>query len=33
MGWYNAARAHSRLGDFTPDEQYFAHLPALALAA
>ena len=33
MGWYNAARAHSRLGDLTPDEHYFAHLPALALAA
>jgi putative transposase len=33
MGWYNAARAHSRLGDLTPDEHYFAHLPALAMAA
>ena len=33
MGWYNAARAHSRLSDLTPDEHYFAHLPALALAA
>ena len=33
MGWYNAASAHSRLGDFTPDEHYFANLPALALAA
>ena len=33
MGWYNAARAHSRLGDLTPDEHYIAPLPALALAA
>jgi len=33
MGWYNAARAHSRLGDLTPDEHYFAHLPAVAMAA
>jgi putative transposase len=33
MGWYNAARAHSSLDDFTPDEHYFAHLPATALAA
>ena len=33
MGWYNAARAHSRLADLTPDEHYFARLPAMALAA
>lgn|GEM_PF-3521293 len=33
MGWYNAARAHSHLGDLTPDEHYFANLPAQALAA
>ena len=33
MGWYNAARAHSRLGDLTPDEHYFAKLPTQALAA
>jgi putative transposase len=33
MGWYNAARAHSSLADLTPDEHYFAKLPAMALAA
>jgi putative transposase len=33
MGWYNAARAHSRLRDLTPDEHYFANLPAQAMAA
>ena len=33
MGWYNAARAHSSLDDFTPDEHYFANLPSLAKAA
>ncbi len=33
MGWYKAARAHSRLGDLTPDEHYFTHLPAMAQAA
>ena len=32
MGWYNAAQAHSRLGDLTPDEHYFANLPAQSLA-
>jgi putative transposase len=33
MGWYNAARAHSRLADLTPDEHYFAKLPTVAMAA
>jgi putative transposase len=33
MGWYNAARAHSSLDDFTPDQHYFDNLPALATAA
>lgn len=33
MGWYNAARAHSRLADLTPDEHYFAQLPTMTLAA
>ncbi len=33
MGWYNAARAHSRLADLTPDEHYFAKLQTMALAA
>ena len=33
MGWYNGARAHSSLAGFTPEEHYFAHLPAMALAA
>ena len=33
MSWYNAARAHSSLGDATPDEHYFKHLPAPAMAA
>jgi len=33
MGWYNAGRAHSSLGEATPDEHYFAKLPAPALAA
>ena len=30
---YNSSRAHPSLGDATPDEHYFAHLPALAMAA
>jgi len=29
MNWYNAARAHSRLADLTPDEHYFAQLPPI----
>ena len=33
MGWYNAGRAHSSLDEATPDEHYFANLPANALAA
>jgi putative transposase len=33
FNWYNAARAHSSLSDHTPDEHYFAHLPAMAKAA
>ena len=33
MGWYNAARSHSSLDEFTPDEHYFATLPAQAMAA
>ena len=33
MSWYNAVRAHSSLDQVTPDEHYFAHLPALAEAA
>jgi len=33
MGWYNAVRAHSSLNEATPDEHYFAKLPAPALAA
>jgi putative transposase len=33
MGWYNTARAHSSLDDFTPDEHYVANLPAPAKAA
>jgi putative transposase len=33
IAWYNASRAHSSLAEATPDEHYFAHLPALAMAA
>ena len=33
IAWYNASRAHSSLADATPDEHYFAHLPALAKVA
>ena len=33
MGWYNARRAHSSLNEATPDEHYFAKLPAQPLAA
>jgi putative transposase len=33
MAWYNAQRAHSKLGRLTPDEAYFAGLPQLKLAA
>ncbi len=31
--WYNAARAHSSLNGATPDEHYFTHLRAPAMAA
>ena len=33
IGWYNGHRCHSSWADLTPDEHYFAHLPAIALAA
>jgi putative transposase len=33
INWYNADRAHSSLDEATPDEHYFANLPAQALAA
>jgi len=33
LGWYNTGRAHSSLDEVTPDERYFANLPALAQAA
>ncbi len=33
LAWYNAQRAHSSLERLTPDEAYFAGLPALKLAA
>jgi putative transposase len=33
LTWYNAQRAHSKLGDLTPNEHYLAHLPKLAMAA
>jgi putative transposase len=33
IDWYNAGRAHSSLDEATPDEHYFAKLPAQALAA
>jgi putative transposase len=33
MAWYNAARPHSSLTDLTPEEHYFANLPAIASAA
>jgi putative transposase len=33
MGWYNAVRVHSSLDEVTPDEHYFAKLPALVEAA
>jgi len=33
MGWYNAGRAHSSLDEVTPDEHYFANLPAMKKAA
>ena len=33
LTWYNAQRAHSSLERLTPDEAYFAGVPALKLAA
>jgi len=33
MSWYNAGRSHSSLGEVTPDEHYFAHLPTMKQAA
>ena len=33
LAWYNAHRGHSSLDRLTPDEAYFAGLPALQLAA
>jgi putative transposase len=33
MTWYNRQRPHSSLADRTPDEAYFAMLPAIETAA
>lgn len=33
LAWYNTHRSHSSLDRLTPDEAYFADLPALKLAA
>jgi putative transposase len=33
LNWYNRNRPHSRLADQTPDEAYFATLPAIKSAA
>ena len=33
LAWYNAQRSHSKLDRLTPDEAYFAGLPALKMAA
>jgi putative transposase len=33
LSWYNQNRPHSRLADQTPDEAYFATLPAIKSAA
>ena len=33
LNWYNQNRPHSRLSDQTPDEAYFATLPAIKSAA
>ena len=32
LGWYNTHRAHSSLGDVTPDAHYFATLPTMKKA-
>lgn len=33
LDWYNTQRAHSKLDRLTPDEAYYAGLPALKMAA
>ena len=33
LSWYNQRRPHSSLFDQTPDEAYFAMLPAIKMAA
>jgi putative transposase len=33
LTWYNQQRPHSSLSDKTPDEAYFAMLPAMKTAA
>jgi putative transposase len=33
LTWYNQRRPHSSLADRTPDEAYFAMLPAIKTAA
>jgi putative transposase len=33
LKWYNQRRPHSSLADRTPDEAYFAMLPAIKTAA
>ena len=33
LSWYNTQRAHSSLGDRTPDEAYWAQRPQLTMAA
>ena len=33
LDWYNSGRAHSSLDEATPNEHYFAKLPAPAMAA
>lgn len=33
LTWYNQQRLHSSLSDKTPDEAYFAMLPAMKTAA
>ena len=33
LTWYNRQRPHSSLSDKTPDEAYFAMLPAIKTAA
>ena len=33
ISWYNESRPHSSLADATPNEHYFAYLPAMKVAA